>query len=142
MSNHIEVKIQIIIHSTDDFNKISNALVNLFNLDPDDFKIQSLTGHFENPITMLTVILRRTKAEEFISIFFSKINKNDLGTLSETLDEKITSAGLKIRISKQEIVMGKIILNDRDAIKITITIPVYVKKNLAKIYRQTLKIPQ
>ena len=34
MSNHIEVKIQIIIHSTDDFNKISNALVNLFNLDP------------------------------------------------------------------------------------------------------------
>ena len=142
MSNHIEVKIQIIIHSTDDFNKISNALVNLFNLDPDDFKIQSLTGHFENPITMLTVILRRTKAEEFISIFFSKINKNDLGTLSEILDEKITSAGLKIRISKQEIVMGKIILNDRDAIKITITIPVYVKKNLAKIYRQTLKIPQ
>ena len=70
MSNHIEVKIQIIIHSTDDFNKISNALVNLFNLDPDDFKIQSLTGHFENPITMLTAILRRTKAEEFISIFF------------------------------------------------------------------------
>ena len=142
MSNHIEVKIQIIIHSTDDFNKISNALVNLFNLDPDDFKIQSLTGHFENPITMLTAILRRTKAEEFISIFFSKINKNDLGTLSETLDEKITSAGLKIRISKQKLIMGKIILDDKDAIKITITIPVYVKKNSVKIYRQTLKISE
>ena len=38
--------------------------------------------------------------------------------------------------------MGKIIFDDKDAMKITITIPVYVKKNLAKIYRQTLKIPE
>tara|TARA_B110000014_G_scaffold80664_1_gene55348 strand:+ start:1155 stop:1583 length:429 start_codon:yes stop_codon:yes gene_type:complete len=142
MPNHIEVKIQIIIHSTDDFNKITNSLVSLFNLNPDDFKIQSLTGHFENPITMLTTIIRKTKAEEFVSLFFSKIKKNDLKTLSETLDEKITSAGLKIRISKQEVIMGKIVFDDKDAMKITITIPVYVKKNLAKIYRQTLKIPE
>jgi len=142
MPNHIEVKIQIIIHSTDDFEKISNSLVNLFNLHPDDFIIQSLTGHFENPITMLTIMLRKSKAEEFVSIVSSKLNKNDLRTLSETLDEKITSTGLKIRISKQEVIMGEIIFDDKDAINIAITIPVYVKKNIAKIYRQALKIPE
>tara|TARA_B100000029_G_scaffold514917_1_gene619611 strand:- start:81 stop:509 length:429 start_codon:yes stop_codon:yes gene_type:complete len=142
MPNHIEVKIQIIIHSTDDFEKISNSLVNLFNLHPDDFIIQSLTGHFENPITMLTIMLRKSKAEEFVSIVSSKLNKNDLRTLSETLDEKITSTGLKIRISKQEVIMGDIIFDDKDAINIAITIPVYVKKNIAKIYRQALKIPE
>jgi len=142
MPNQIEVKIQIIIHATDDLEKITKSLVNIFNLNPDNFKIQHLTGHFENPITMLILIIKKNIAEEFLSILFSKMKKNDLELVSNTLEDRITNTGLKIRISKQKLIMGKIILDDKDAIKITITIPVYVKKNSVKIYRQTLKISE
>ena len=44
MQKQIEVKIQVIIHATDDFEKIKNSLVNVFSLNPDNFKIQNLTG--------------------------------------------------------------------------------------------------
>jgi|TARA_B110000014_G_C20044853_1_gene543239 hypothetical protein len=142
MPNQIEVKIQIIIHATDDLEKITKSLVNIFNLNPDNFKIQHLTGHFENPITMLILIIKKNIAEEFLSILFSNMKKNDLELVSNTLEDRITNTGLKIRISKQKLIMGKIILDDKDAIKITITIPVYVKKNSVKIYRQTLKISE
>ena len=142
MPNQIEVKLQIILHATDDFEKILNSLQEKFNLNQEKFKIQTLTGHFENPITMLSVVMEKIDAENFVSILFSEINRNDLKIISETLEEQITSGGLKIKISKQQLIMGKIILDDKDAIKITITIPVYVKKNIVEKYRQALKISE
>ena len=56
MPQQIESKIQIIIHGTDDSEKIKNSIENIFNLDYNDFQIQNLTGHFENPIIMLTLV--------------------------------------------------------------------------------------
>ncbi len=142
MPQQIEVKIQIIIHGTDDSEKIKNSVENVFNLDSNDFKIQNLTGHFENPITMLTLLIKKKIAKEFTSKLFSKMKKNDLKIISESLDKQLPNTNLKIRISKQELIMGKIVLDNKDAIKITITIPIYVKKDFTQTYRQTLKIPE
>ena len=142
MPNQIEVKLQIILHATDDFEKILNSLQGKFNLNQEKFKIQTLTGHFENPITMLSLIMQKIDAENFVSILFCEMNKTDLKIISDNLEEQITDSGLKIRISKQQLIMNKIILDDKDAIKITITIPVYVKKNFVEIYRQVLKISE
>ncbi len=141
MSQQIESKIQIIIHGTDDSEKIKNSIEDMFNLDSNDFKIQNLTGHFENPIIMLTLLIKKKVAQEFVSKLFSKMKKNDLEIISENLDKQLDNTNLKIRISKQKLIMGEIVLDDKDAIKISITIPTYVKKDFAKIYRQTLKIP-
>jgi hypothetical protein len=142
MPQQIEVKIQIIIHGTDDSEKIKNSVENVFNLDSNDFKIQNLTGHFENPITMLTLLIKKKIAKEFTSKLFSKMKKNDLKIISENLDKQLPNTNLKIRISKQELIMGKIVLDNKDAIKITIAVPIYVKKDFAQTYRQTLKIPE
>ena len=142
MPNQIKSKIQIIIHGTDDSEKIIKSLNNLFNINSDDFTIQNLTGHFENPLTVLTLVMKKQISEDFVSILFSKMKKNDLETISETLNEQLSSDGLKIRISKQKLIMGKIILENKDAIKITITIPVYIKNNFVQIYRQALKISE
>ena len=142
MPQQIESKIQIIIHGTDDSEKIKNSIENIFNLDYNDFKIQNLTGHFENPIIMLTLVIKKKISEEFVSKIFSKMKKNDLKIISENLDKQLDNTSLKIRISKQRLIMGEIVLDDKDAIKISITIPIYVKKDFAKIYRQTLEIPE
>ena len=86
--------------------------------------------------------MQKIDAENFLSILFCEMNKTDLKIISDNLEEQITDSGLKIRISKQQLIMNKIILDDKDAIKITITIPVYVKKNFVEIYRQVLKISE
>ena len=140
MSNQIEIKIQVIIHATDDFEKITKSLIDVFSLNSDNFKIEDLTGHFENPIKILTLLIKKNCAVKFLAILFSQMSKNDIDVISQNLEEQITNTGLKIKISKQELIMGKIILDGSDAIKIKIIVPVYVKKNAEKIYRQILKI--
>lgn len=140
MSNKIEVKIQVIIHATEDSEKILKSFSDLFNIEQDKFKIQNLTGHFENPIIVISLTIKKIHAEKFMAKLFSKMNKNDKDSISANLEEEITNSGLKIRISKQKLIRGKIVLEHEDAIKITIIIPVYIKKNSVKIYRQILKI--
>ena len=140
MSNQIEVKIQVIIHATEDSEKILKSFSDLFNIEQDKFKIQNLTGHFENPIIVISLTIKKIRAEKFMAKLFSKMNKNDKDSISANLEEEITNSELKIRISKQKLIRGKIVLEHEDAIKITIIIPVYIKKNSVKIYRQILKI--
>ena len=142
MQNQIEVKLQIILHATDDLEKIINSLEETFSLNRDKFQIQTLMGHFENPITVLSLVIKKNDAQKFVTTLFSNMNRNELKIISETLEEQITSAGLKIRISKQQLIMNKISLEDKDAVKIIITVPVYIKKNFVQIYRQALKIPE
>ena len=142
MPNQIEVKLQIILHATDDLEKIINSLEETFSLNRDKFQIQTLMGHFENPITVLSLVIKKNDAQKFVTTLFSNMNRNELKIISETLEEQITSAGLKIRISKQQLIMNKISLEDKDALKIIITVPVYIKKNFVQIYRQALKIPE
>ena len=140
MSNQIEVKIQVIIHATEDSEKILKSFSDLFNIEQDKFKVQNLTGHFENPIMVISLTIKKIHAEKFMVKLFSKMNKNDKDSISANLEEEITNSELKIRISKQKLIRGKIVLEHEDAIKITIIIPVYIKKNYVKIYRQILKI--
>ena len=140
MSNQIEVKIQVIIHATEVSEKILKSFSDIFNIEQDKFKIQSLTGHFENPILVISLTIKKILAEKFMAKLFSKMNKNDKDSISANLEEDITNSGLKIRISKQKLIRGKIVLEHEDAIKFTIIIPVYIKKNSVKIYRQILKI--
>ena len=142
MQNQIEVKLQIILHATDDLEKIINSLEETFSLNRDKFQIQTLMGHFENPITVLSLVIKKNDAQKFVTTLFSNMNRNELKIISETLEEQITSSGLKIRISKQQLIMNKISLEDKDAVKIIITVPVYIKKNFVQIYRQALKIPE
>ena len=142
MPNQIEVKLQIILHATDDLEKIINSLEETFSLNRDKFQIQTLMGLFENPITVLSLAIKKNDAQKFVTTLFSNMNRNELKIISETLEEQITSAGLKIRISKHQLIMNKISLEDKDALKIIITNPVYIKKNFVQIYRQALKIPE
>ena len=53
MSLHAEVKIDTILHATEDIDKILRCFLENFNLEQEKFNVQNLTGHFNNPITCL-----------------------------------------------------------------------------------------
>ena len=140
MSLNAEVKIDVILHATESQEKIFTAFQESFGIEQEKFQVQNLTGHFDNPITLLSISLKKKNAELFIINFFKMFNKADYNQIYENIDNNISSSGLKLKISKQKMLEGKILLENRDAIKINISCPVYVKKDSKKIYQQLLKL--
>jgi len=140
MSLRAEVKIDVILHATENIDKIFESFLHNLNLERKNFEVQNLTGHFDNPITLLSINLKKKNAEKFISKFCNDINKTDFDEIYENIEENISSSGLKLKISKQKMIEGKIILENKDAVKINISCPVYVKKDSKKIYQQLLQL--
>jgi len=140
MSLRAEVKIDVILHATENIDKIFESFLHNLNLERKNFEVQNLTGHFDNPITLLSINLKKKNAEKFISKFCDGINKTDFDEIYENIEENVSSSGLKLKISKQKMIEGKIILENKDAVKINISCPVYVKKDSKKIYQQLLKL--
>ena len=140
MSLRAEVKIDVILHATENVDKIFESFLYNLNLEQKNFEIQNLTGHFDNPITLLSINLKRKNAETFILKFREVISKTDFDEIYENIEENVSSSGLKLKISKQKMIEGKIVLDNKDAIKINISCPVYVKKDSKKIYQQLLQL--
>ena len=140
MSLRAEVKIDVILHATENIDKIFESFLHNLNLERKNFEVQNLTGHFDNPITLLSINLKKKNAEKFISKFCDGINKTDFDEIYENIEENVSSSGLKLKISKQKMIEGKIILENKDAVKINISCPVYVKKDSKKIYQRLLQL--
>ena len=140
MSLNAEVKIDTILHATEDIDKILKCFLENFNLEQEKFNIQNLMGHFDNPITLLSANLKKKEAEKFIRNLLTSISKSDCDEIYENVGERISSSGLKLKIDKQKMLNGKIMLEQKDAIKINISCPVYVKKDSKKIYQQLLQL--
>ena len=140
MSLRAEVKIDVILHATENLDKIFESFLYNLKLERKNFEVQNLTGHFDNPITLLSINLKKKNAEKFISKFCDGINKTDFDEIYENIEENVSSSGLKLKISKQKMIEGKIILENKDAVKINISCPVYVKKDSKKIYQQLLQL--
>ena len=140
MSLNVEVKIDVILHATESQEKIFDSFKENFGLKEENFKIKNLTGHFDNPITIISTNLKKKDAVSFISNILKTISKTEFNEIYDSIDENITSSGLKLKINKQKMIQGKVMLEKKDAVKINISCPIYVKKDSKKLYRQILEL--
>ena len=136
----VSLIIEIILHATEDLNKIEKSLQNIFDINPEDLEKEEMTGHFGNLITILKIKLSKNNAKKLISTLISKTSNDDIDVLEREIDEMNKNSGLEIRISKQDLIRGKISFGKKDSVKLTITTPVYKKNENRKIYRQILNI--
>ena len=83
MSLRAEVKIDVILHATENVDKIFESFLYNLNLEQKNFEIQNLTGHFDNPITLLSINLKRKNAETFILKFCEVISKTDFNEIKK-----------------------------------------------------------
>ena len=135
----LEVKIKLILHATENENNILEVLENVFNIAQKNFQIEQIQGHFNNPILSISSRLKKKDAHNFIKIFFSRIKKNNFEEIFDNIEDYVTSSGLNLRISKQELVSGIVTISKEDAIKINISTPVYVKNETKKIYQELMR---
>ena len=136
----LEVKINLILHATEDENKVLEKLEENFGIEQKDFQIEQIPGHFNNPILLVSSKLKRKPAQNFVSLFFSKMKRDEFQEIFDDVEEFVTSSGLNLRISKQKLVSGILTISKEDTIKINISTPVYVKNEKKKIYQELMKM--
>ena len=138
MTKKIVAKIRMILHATEDYQKISDALYDIFGIEKDEISLGKLSGHFENPILMLSVEMKKEYAERFLKKMVSVISKTQMTDIIEDLEGWINDATLYLRFSKQKFVEKTLVLEEKDPIRISIYTPVYVKKELNSTYKKLL----
>ena len=139
MVNQVEVTVEVIIHSTEDRKKILGSIFEMFEIKEDEFSEEGLVGHFGNSILMLKTKLAKKRAQEFIHKVTSKISKVQRNEFFDNIDMHFEGSSLFLRISKQDIVRKTVNIQQNDAMKIKISMPVYKKSDLIKNYMDLLK---
>jgi len=135
----LEVKINLILHATENEKKVLEELESNFHIDQSDFQMEQVLGHFNNPITLISSKLKRKTAQDFVSLFFSKMKKEEFDDVFNYVEDYVTSSGLSLRISKQKLMSGILEISKEDTIKINISTPVYVKNETKKIYQDLMR---
>jgi len=138
MTKNIVAKIDLILHATEDFQKIVESLNDLFAIEKEDVTKQELSGHFGNPILMLHVEVKKKKADQFIKKLVSVIPRETMSELLTNIEERIFESSMYIRFSKQNLVKKILTLEEKDPIRIAIDTPTYVKKEMPDTYRKLL----
>lgn len=138
MQSRLEVDIQVIVHATEDKEKIFDAFEEVFGVEPEEFSVQNLTGHFDNPITLLGCKLKKKKASEFVKSLTLGITKLELDQILDDLENRLDKSALHLRISKQQLVRRKIKLDEQDPVKIRIYTPIYTQKDIVRTYSEIL----
>ena len=135
----LEVKINLILHATENEKKVLEELESNFHIDQSDFQVEQVSGHFNNPITLISSKLKRKIAQDFVSLFFSMMKKEEFDDVFNYVEDYVTSSGLSLRISKQKLMSGVLEISKEDTIKINISTPVYVKNETKKIYQNLMR---
>ena len=135
----LEVKINLILHATENEKKVLEELENNFQIEQSEFQVKEVSGHFNNPILLISSKLKRKTAQDFVSLFFSKMKKEEFEDVFNYVEDYVTSSGLGLRISKQKLMSGILTISKEDTIKINISTPVYVKSETKKIYQELMR---
>ncbi|HSD05052.1 MAG TPA: RNA-binding domain-containing protein [Nitrosopumilaceae archaeon] len=139
MVNHIETTAEVIIHATEDKKKILEPLLEMFEIEEEEFSEENLDGHFGNPILLLKIKLVKKRAEQFIKKVISKMSQTQINEFLKDIEMHFEDSSLYIRIAKQDMVRKQINLQQTDAIKIKISVPVYKKSETVATYLELLK---
>ncbi|SVB01882.1 uncharacterized protein METZ01_LOCUS154736 [marine metagenome] len=139
MVTKINLKIEIIVHATEDYQKISDSLCDIFEIESSEITKKEFLGHFGNPILMLHIQMKNKRAEGLIKKLISTISRDDVKDLLAGMDERISDSTLYLRFSKQNFVKKTLTFQEKDPVRIMIFTPVYIKKNVVKTYKKLLE---
>ena len=139
MVTKINLKIEIIVHATEDYQKMSDSLCDMFEIESSEITKKEFSGHFGNPILMLHIQMKNKRAGELIKKLISTISRDDVKDLLAGMDERISDSTLYLRFSKQNFVKKTLTFQEKDPVRIMIFTPVYIKKNVVKTYKKLLE---
>jgi len=140
MIDKLEITIDVIIHATEDISKIFQSFNDILEIEEESFSITETTGYYENPIIMLNAKLVKKQAKSFMEKFLKLLSSNQINQLTEEIEERIADSKFHLRLDKQELIKGVVILSEKDTIKIRIYTPIYNKKESIRKFLEVFQV--
>ena len=140
MIDKLEITIDVIVHATEDISKIFQSFYDILEIEEESFTITETTGYYENPIIMLNAKLVKKQAKSFMEKFLKLLSKNQINQLIEEIEYRTADSKFHLRLDKQELVKGTIILSEKDTIKIKIYTPIYNKKETIEKFSEVFQL--
>ncbi|AJW70076.1 RNA-binding domain-containing protein [Nitrosopumilus adriaticus] len=140
MIGKIEVTIDVIVHATEDISKIFQSFDDLLEIKEEEFTVHETTGYFENPIILLNTKIVKKQAQKFIMKLLELLSNQQIKELIDQIEERTIDSRFHMRLDKQELINGNIIISEKDTIKIKIHTPIYNKKDTVKTFREIFQI--
>lgn len=140
MAHNIEITIDVIVHATEDILKIYQSFEDVLNLKEDDFALEEVEGHYENPIIMLKAKIVKMQAQELMSKILELLPVEQIEELVEQIEERTVDSRFHMRLDKQELIKGNLSVREKDTIKLKIHSPIYNKKDTVKIFTEIFQI--
>ena len=140
MIDKLEITIDVIVHATDDISKIFQSFNDILEIEEESFAITETTGYYENPIIMLNAKLVKKQAKSFMEKFLKLLSKNQINQLIEEIEERIADSKFHLRLDKQELIKGVVVLSEKDTIKIRIHTPIYNKKESIRKFSEVFQV--
>ena len=140
MVHKIEITIDVIVHATEDISKILQSFDEILEIEEEEFTSIETTGYFENPIIMLSAKLVKKQGQNFIKKMLELLAINQINELIEEIEERTIDSRFHLRLDKQELVKGKLIISEKDTVKIKIHTPIYNKKDTVKIFTEIFQM--
>jgi len=137
MIQKIEITIDVIIHATEDISKIFQSF-EILDIKEEDFLINETTGYFENPIITLNTKIVKKQAQNFMKKLLKLLSIEQVQKLIDEIEERTIDSKFHMRLDKQELIKGNLIVSEKDTIKIKIHTPIYNKKNNIKSFTEIL----
>ena len=140
MVDKLEITIDVIIHATEDISKIFQSFNDILEIEEASFSITETTGYYENPIIMLNTKLVKKQAKSFMKKFLKLLSSNQINQLIEEIEERIADSKFHLRLDKQELIKGTLVLSEKDTIKIKIYTPIYNKKETIEKFSEVFQL--
>ena len=140
MVHKIEITIDVIVHATEDISKILQSFDEILEIKEEEFTSIETTGYFENPIIMLSAKLVKKQGQNFIKKMLELLAINQINELIEGIEERTIDSRFHLRLDKQELVQGKLIISEKDTVKVKIHTPIYNKKDTVKIFTEIFQM--
>ena len=140
MVDKLEITIDVIIHATEDISKIFQTFDEILEIEEESFSITETTGYYENPIIMLNAKLVKKQAKLFMKKFLKLLSSNQINQLIEEIEERIADSKFHLRLDKQELIKGTLVLSEKDTIKIKIYTPIYNKKETVEKFSEVFQL--
>ncbi len=142
------VRLTTFIQATEDEDKVLDAIATFIpeEIDEDDviFDIDETKGFFGNPIKVVNVEIKRSKAvRQFLDYFKEILSEEDREYLLENIDEKVDEEGtLYVRFNKQKAYLGDVEIDEgADVIQVRIKVKAFPmrKEAVVKAVREWLE---
>ena len=140
MIDKIEITIDVIVHATEDVSKIFQSFEEILDVKEEFFAIEEIEGYYKNPIIVLNAKIVKKQAWNFINKLLELLPIEQINDLIEEIDERTINSKFHMRLDKQELIKGNLIIKEKDTIKLKIHTPVYNKKDTVKKFTEIFQI--